>query len=195
MKIPVERITAVPQHFSFEGNTRWWRDHVPAQKGLPSELDQPFAFECDVHLMGEDLFIAGAVEGALEFECGRCLARYRHGLRESFRLILESAGDRIPSEREAVAVLARDGICLGDEIESGWYRGSEVNLSTFFLEVVATALPLVSLCGESCEGLCSNCGANLNTDPCACVQMNPASPFSVLAALRDLPGGATGGEG
>ncbi len=195
MKIPVERITATPQHLSFEGNSHWWNASIPAEHGLSLELDRPFAIECDVHLMGEDLFIAGAVEGALEFECGRCLARYRHGLRESFRLILESPGDRIPSEPEAAAALSRDGICLGDEIESGWYRGSEVDLSHFFLEVVATALPAAPLCRESCEGLCSNCGADLNTDRCGCVQTNPASPFSVLAELRDLPGGATGGEG
>jgi len=195
MKIPVERITDAPQHFSFEGNTRWWTDNMPAQKGLSSERDRPFAIECDVHFMGEDLFIAGILEGAMEFECGRCLARYRHGLREPFRLILESAGDRIPSEPEAVAALSRDGICLGDEIESGWYRGSDVDLSHYFLEVVALALPVVPLCRESCEGLCSNCGADLNTDRCGCVQMNPASPFSVLAELRNLPGGATGGKG
>ena len=195
MKIPVDRITAAPQHFSFEGNTRWWTDNMPAEKGLPSELDEPFAIACEVHLMGEDLFIAGDLEGAMEFECGRCLARYGHGLRESFRLILESAGDRVPSEPEEAAALSRDGICLGDEIESGWYRGSEVDLSHFFIEVVATALPVVPLCRESCEGLCSKCGADLNTERCSCVQTNPASPFSVLAELRDLPSGARGGEG
>ena len=195
MKVPVERITATPQHFSFEGNTHWWMDNIPAQKGLPRELDQPFAFEFDVHLMGEDLFITGTLEGGMELECGRCLARYRHGLREPFQLLLESAGDRIPSEPEAAAALSRDGICLGDEVESGWYRGSEADLSHFFLEVVALALPVVPLCRDSCKGLCSNCGADLNTDRCGCVQLNPASPFSVLAELQGLPGGATGGKG
>ena len=195
MKILVERVTAAPQHFSFEGSSFWWKASIPPEHGLPTELDRPFAIECDVHTMGEELFLSGDIEGAIELECGRCLARYRHGLRESFRLILEPARDRIPSDPEAAAALSRDGISLGDEIESGWYRGSEVDLAHFFLEVVALALPVVSLCRESCEGLCSNCGADLNTDRCGCAQTNPASPFAVLAELRDRPSGATGGKG
>jgi len=74
--------------------------------------------------MGEDLFVAGSIEGAIELECGRCLARYRHALRESFRLVREPAGDRVPSDPESALALSRDGISLRDEIESAWYRGS-----------------------------------------------------------------------
>lgn len=195
MQILVERITATPQHLSFEGNTHWWNAGIPAERGLSRELDRPFAIECDVYTMGENLFLAGYIEGVIGLECGRCLTRYRHGLRESFRLVVEPAGDRVPSDPEAAAALARDGISLGDEIESGWYRGSEVDLAHYFLEVVALAIPAVSLCRESCAGLCSKCGADLNTDRCGCVQTNFASPFAVLAELRDRPDSATGGEG
>ena len=195
MKILVERITASPQHLEFEGNTRWWNARMPPLHGLPPQLNRPFAIDCEVYAMAEDLFISGSVEGEIALECGRCLARYRHGLRESFRLILEPAGDRTPSEPEAFAALSRDGVCLGDEVESGWYRGGEVDLSHFFLEVVALALPVVPLCRERCAGLCSNCGLNLNTDRCGCEQTNSVSPFAVLAELRSRPSGATGGKG
>lgn len=195
MKILVERITATPQHLSFEGNHHWWSASIPAEHGLSLALDRPFAIECDIHTMGENLFLAGSIEGAIELECGRCLARYRHGLRESYRLVLEPAGDRVPSDPEAAAALTRDGISLGDELESGWYRGSEVDLARYFLEIIALAIPVVALCRESCEGLCSKCGADLNTDRCGCLQTNSASPFAVLAELRDRPSSATGGKG
>lgn len=195
MKVLVERVTAAPQHLSFLGDSGWWNAAMPPQPGLPSDLGRPIAVECDVHVMAEDLFIAGSIDGEFLLECGRCLARYRHVLRESFRLILEPAGDRNPSELEAAAALSSEGMCLGDELESGWYRGSEVDLSHYFLEVVALGLPVVALCREHCAGLCSICGADLNTDRCGCVETNPASPFAVLAELRDRPSGATGGKG
>jgi uncharacterized protein len=135
--------------------------------------------------MGEDLYIEGNVEGCLELECGRCLARYRHLLREPFRLVLEPAGGRTPADREDADALARDGVCLGDEIESGRFRGSEIELGAFFLEVVSLALPVQPLCREECLGLCPHCGADLGVATCKCGQNRTDSPFSVLASLRD----------
>jgi uncharacterized protein len=132
----------------------------------------------------EDVILEGTITGAFELECARCLARYRHGLREPFRFILEPAGLRTPAEPEAAEALARNGMCLADEVELGWYRGSEIQLDSVCLEMISLALPVKPLCRDDCAGLCPRCGADRNETPCGCSETAPNSPFAVLAALR-----------
>jgi uncharacterized protein len=185
MKILVERLTATPTRFEFEADTGWWRAFMPAHRDLPRELDEPLRFRLQAHSMGQDLYVEGCVEGGLELECSRCLARYRHALSEPFRLVLEPAGARQPADPEGAEALARDGVCLGEEIDAGWYRGSEIDLGAIFFEVLALALPVKPLCREECEGLCPRCGADRNRGPCGCSEIENESPFAVLQTLRD----------
>ncbi len=191
MKIRLERLTATPTPFEFEGDSIWWRASMPPQRDLPGELDEPFHVSLQTHRIGEDVYVEGRVEGTLELECSRCLARYRHTLREPFRIVLEPAGPRQPTDPEAVKALARDGVCLGDDLEAGWFRGTEIDLGAISMEAVALALPVKPLCRKDCAGLCPVCGADRNTDACGCEEIRTDSPFAVLQGLRD---GQTGGR-
>jgi uncharacterized protein len=140
--------------------------------------------------MGEGVFLEGEARGLLALECSRCLARSRQPVRERFRLVLEPAGDRVPADPEGAAALARDGLYLSDELESGWFRGSEIDLGAFFREVIALALPVQPLCREDCRGLCPSCGVDRNQESCRCHEVRPPSPFEALRGLRDrLTGG------
>lgn len=190
MKILVDRLTATPTPLRFEAGTGWWQQHMPPGRDLPRELEQPFAIEVRAHTMGEDVYLEGVIEGSLTLECSRCLARYGHRLREPFRLVLEPAGSRVPADPEASAALARDGLCLGDEFETGWYRGGEIRLDSVCLEVISLSLPVQPLCRDDCAGLCARCGADLNQERCGCREAAAKSPFEVLAALRGEPKGA-----
>jgi uncharacterized protein len=185
LKILVDRLTGSPSCFQFQGDEAWWRAGFSPNEQLPGKLAQPVELSCEAHMMGQDLLLTGAVEGIVELECGRCLARYRHGLSEKFRLALEPAGNRIPADPEGAAALARDGLCLGDELEAGWFRGHEIHLGAVFLELVSLALPVKPLCREDCAGLCPQCGASLEGAGCGCSKTNLKSPFAVLAGFRD----------
>jgi uncharacterized protein len=185
MKILVDRLSATATPFRFEAGAGWWQQHMPADGELPDPPVAPFCVEGRAHTLGEDLYLEAAIEGELELECGRCLARYRHRLREPFRLVLEPAGLRTPADPEAAAALDRNGLCLSDEFETGWYRGGEIQLDSVCLEVISLALPVKPLCREDCAGLCAQCGADRNQADCGCEQIRPPSPFDVLASLRD----------
>ncbi len=189
-KISVERLTPTPRRFDFEGDAAWWARLAGSGVDLPRELADAFRFSLQAHRMGEDLYLEGVAEGELELECSRCTARYRQRLREPFRLVLEPAGERAPADPEAAEALSQYGVCLGDELETAWFRGSEIDLSGFFQELVALSLPVKPLCREDCPGLCGRCGADLAAGPCGCEEKRSASPFAVLAALR---GGSTEG--
>jgi uncharacterized protein len=192
MKLEVERLTSEPSPFAYEEGSAWWSARMPRQAGIPREVAEPITVTGSAYRgAADEIIIEGRVEGAVELECARCLARYRHRLSEPFRIVLEPAGLRTPAEPEAAEALVRDGLCLSDEIEMGWYRGSEVQLDSVCLELISLALPVQPLCREDCAGLCPRCGADRNEGPCGCREENPSSPFAVLAGLR---GGSTGGD-
>jgi uncharacterized protein len=186
MKLEVERLTSEPRPFAYEEGRGWWCARMPREATLPREVIEPFSVSGNAYrgAGSEDVILEGTLTGAFELECARCLARYRHGLREPFRFILEPAGLRTPAEPEAAEALARDGMCLADEVELGWYRGSEIQLDSVCLEMISLALPVKPLCRDDCAGLCARCGADRNETPCGCSEIAPNSPFAVLAALR-----------
>ena len=189
MKIPVHRLTDTPTPFVFHGDSVWWRSNLQPGRGLSQDLAESFRFEVRAHCLNQDILLEGSFSGALDLECSRCLKRYRHGLREPYRVVLERAGDRRPSDPVGAKALARDGMCLGDELETGMYLGNEINLGAFAVELVALALPLKPLCGEDCAGLCPQCGADRAVARCDCSGGLKDSPFAALAALRDGPEG------
>jgi uncharacterized protein len=185
MKILVDRLSATPSAFRFEAGAGWWQQHMPTKGDLPMPPQAPVHLEFEAHTLGEDLYLEGGIAGEFELECGRCLARYRQRLREPFRLVLEPAGLRTPADPEAAAALDRNGLCLGDEFETGWYRGGEIHLDSVCVEVISLGLPVKPLCREDCAGLCPQCGADRNQVDCGCEKIRPPSPFDVLASLRE----------
>ena len=189
MKLLLERLTDSPAPYRFETTPGWWRASGAALPDSAGAAGSPFTVELIAHRMGEDVYLEGTITGSLEFECSRCLARYRHASHEPFRLVLEPAGSRTPADPEAAEALARDGLCLGEESETGWFRGEEIDLGAFVAEVIALSLPVQPLCREDCPGLCPQCGAERARGACGCAQKKPESPFAVLGTLRLGPSG------
>jgi uncharacterized protein len=186
MKILVDRLTATPVALVFPVSPQWLAQHYGGDGTAPLEgLAEDATFEVRAHKLGAEVYLEGEVRGTLDLACSRCLTRYRGPIRERFRLVLEPAGDRVPADPEGAAALAHEGLYLADELESGWFRGPEIHLDRFVGEILALAVPVQPLCREDCRGLCPRCGVDRNRESCGCVEERPASPFAVLAALRD----------
>jgi uncharacterized metal-binding protein YceD (DUF177 family) len=73
-------------------------------------------------------------------------------------LVLSPSKGHQPVDPEGELGLARTGICLGEDLEAGLYRGPVIQLDDFLGEVIALALPIQPLCDEGCLGICSHCG-------------------------------------
>lgn len=184
MQILIDRLKQTPTELAFGPDDPGWAEaveSVPELRGPEAELP---SVQLRAHRMGQDVYLEGVVTGALALECGRCLVRYGSPLREPFRLVLEPAGARVPPEPEAARDLARLGMCLGDELEMGWFQGPEIDLRSLLREVVALAVPVQPRCAEDCRGLCPRCGVDWNRETCGCEAERPASPFAALEALR-----------
>lgn len=189
--------------YSFEVSGEWWESRQAESELESASIETPFCFEVRAAAQGEAVEITGELTGCVALECSRCAKRYSHPLRESFRLVLESAKSM---GRESAAVekldpegaqaLAEHGLCLGEDLEAGWYKGPVIGLDDFLGEVIALSMPLQPLCSEACPGVCPHCGAERvagnraesgtesATPTCDCEDEKIESPFAVLAALK-----------
>lgn len=172
MKIAIDDIKATPKQLSYTENVdelnarldRGTRDYrVPAGLGVDVEY----------YRAGLDLFFRGALHGEVLGTCARCVEEYTFGLDQPFSFVLTPRA----AATTGPAALSVDDLMLSS------YAGDEVELTPLVYEQAILALPTRPLCRDTCRGLCSRCGDNLNLGPCGC----PAAPDDPrLAVLHTL---------
>jgi uncharacterized protein len=101
----------------------------------------------------------GSVSSAVRLSCSRCLAEYELPLSSNFTIFYtKSEGDQLDEEVEL----------SDEELISVSYDGEEIDLDHEIAEQVMMEVPFKPLCNESCRGLCTQCGADLNAGECGC---------------------------
>lgn len=96
--------------------------------------------------------IEGNYKGKVILECDRC--------GKDFEYLLE--GDF--SEAYALEGILDDS----GEKDVHAFSGTEIDISRQLLQNMSLLLPMKNLCRENCEGLCLQCGADLNLESCSC---------------------------
>ncbi len=121
----------------------------------------------------EGIYIQGELQSATTLECMRCLEEtvvpLEFALDELFFYPPQSAP---PGENR----VGEDGM---------------IDLAPLVRELCLLSLPTKVLCRPDCQGLCQECGANLNEGDCGCAgdEIDPR-----LAALRQLLGDEKAGD-
>jgi uncharacterized protein len=122
----------------------------------------------------KDIRLTGSFSGEVEVQCARCLEAIARPVAAEFDLLY----------RPLKAVQRDDEVSISEaETEVGFYKGDGLALEDVLREQVLLALPVKAVCREDCQGLCAQCGQNLNQGKCDCA---PASPDPRWNALRDL---------
>jgi uncharacterized protein len=62
--------------------------------------------------------------------------------------------------------------------------GDQIDLAPILREYVVLDLPDAPLCREACAGICPQCGADRNLDPCDCDPAEVDPRWSALSELR-----------
>ena len=133
----------------------------PAFEGLDLSLVGPVSVTGQLQATspGEYLW-RGAFRGAVQTDCRRCLAEVR--------TVLDIAVDAALFTSDPEAADDPDSYPLLE-------RASHIDIRVVAREELALAFPVrLLLCREDCEGLCPNCGADLNAGACGCAA--PAEP-------------------
>ena len=111
----------------------------------------PAGAEVEVDVLLEPVhggvMVSGTVESRWEGECRRCLGTAAGWIRTEVRELYEERSD-------------------GQETYP--LSGDQLDLEPLARDAVVLELPQAPLCREGCQGLCPECGADLNEGPCTC---------------------------
>jgi uncharacterized protein len=159
------------------------------QDGLADEdlrFAEPLVGRLQFENSGDLLNITGRIGTVLEIPCARCLADVRVPMdvtvEERFPLF-EVTHPTAPPEAGAdfdnmvASVVHLDA---GKPI---------LDLDELLRQELLVEIPMRSLCGATCRGLCPHCGADLNQGPCACPAEPADSPLAGLASLLEEKNG------
>ena len=103
-------------------------------------------------------------EARLRGPCMRCLEQADRGLDVDAREVDQPGG--------------------GEELESPYLDGDELDLRAWARDALALALPAQVVCREECRGLCAICGENLNEDPGHRHEREPDPRWAKLSELK-----------
>ncbi|MBC7357801.1 MAG: DUF177 domain-containing protein [Desulfacinum sp.] len=178
MKIRVDEIPEAGRFLHLHWTQERLEKMLPPNDPSGLHLRRPLNVDLEIQRRADHLEVTGTIAGVVSLLCDRCLEDYDWQLRRSVRILLfrEDAG---PSDEEVELD--------PEEMEYEFFDGEILEIDRMIAEEIFLELPFRSLCFEECKGLCPGCGANLNTEACACTRRDAASPFARLATL-DLKG-------
>ncbi len=137
-------------------------------------LLQPPQIQGRVTMLGQEMRVQGQITAELEVVCDRCLAAVAWPVAKEFDLFY------VPEDPQAEAKSETE--LLARELDVSFYQDDRIDVDELALEQLELSLPIRILCQEDCQGLCPECGTNLNVEPCQC----PPAIDPRWQALADL---------
>lgn len=148
-----------------------------------------------IHLEGDfrkverRVLFAAIGHAELSAPCGRCLAVVEVDLPLDVRmtyvpadeLAVEPAGAAGHADRPGVRVA---GSFRSESLSEETFAGKVIDVDPVVREQLLLSLPGYPVCRESCKGLCSVCGANLNERDCGCDRRVPDPRWAGLEKLK-----------
>ncbi len=126
--------------------------------GRKIEIPEQFLLDLNIYNTRDSFIFSGVLKGYLLLRCSRCLEKFR-----------------FPVEVELDEEMEKKDI---EDIKN-------INLQKLFVENILLTIPLKPLCSEDCQGLCSECGKNLNEGQCDCNQEKIDPRMEKLKELLD----------
>ncbi len=128
------------------------------------------------HLPGE--YIAeGRSSFTADLDCARCLEAYPFANDSSFHIRFRP--------RPVVSAQDEEVEISDDELDVEFYSEREIPLRDLAFEQIQLAIPMKTLCQESCLGLCPQCGADRNRETCKCESSPIDDRWGALQGIRE----------
>ncbi len=122
-----------------------------------------------------EILVRGSLKAMVGLVCARCVT--------SFRLPISS---RVEVEyRLKIEEPPEENLELEEEdINTYFCTQNRLDLGQAFRDQIFLSIPIKPLCKDTCKGLCSTCGANLNEGTCGCSAESIDPRLEVLKALN-----------
>ena len=172
--------------YAFEQRVRVSSIQPPDTKPLPVES---VLVSGRFERLGEEYLFRGAVSGAYEGACVRCLQPSQMPFDvEVAWVFAEGAG--VVFEEIGHALDMEAGDLIDDDPKEAYrsFQGHEINLAPYVWEEVVFAQPSRFLCKDSCKGICPHCGIDKNEGNCQCAEVLTEEQVGNrgLAVLADM---------
>ena len=143
---------------------------------------RPMHARIHARMAGESVLIDGRLQTAVRLICSRCLEHFE------FIIDIDFSATAMPENPALNDGRSVDDIELSaDEMDVITYTGDSIDLRDEIAQQIIMMLPFKPLCRETCKGLCSRCGIDLNHHACQCHNQDQGSPFAILKTLSVPP--------
>ena len=153
---------------------RTFKPEEVGDEGDAYRIVAPVDLAFEIHKDKEKFRLVGQVTTELELPCSRCLEPFRLPVAAPFDLRYLPASDASTAVEREVD---------DEDLETSYYENDAIDLNELLREQFYLALPMKPLCRDDCQGLCPQCGTNLNTGTCSCA---PVWEDPRLAPLKGL---------
>lgn len=142
----------------------------PALEGTDVSLREPVVVSGRLQAIGEGRFYwQGKATTAIQGECRRCLTPVS-----------------VPLDLEIGALFTQDAEALDDpDSYAVAPDATEIDVTRAVREELLLEAPRYAVCREDCQGLCPQCGKDLNAGPCGCAPATEAR-WQPLKTLKDI---------
>ncbi len=142
----------------------------------PLRLLSPVNAKLRIDKVGSEVLARGEVNSDIELQCSRCLNKFSRPVSVNINVVYHPLEELTGEEKHEIKE---------DELDMGFYKGDELDIYDLVQEQMMLSVPMKPLCRETCKGLCSRCGADLNVSMCSCQQKEPDPRLAVLKKLFD----------
>lgn len=174
MKIHVPKITVEGLDLTFSRDGKWLKVLLPAEEEARFSIDR-VDVACRVKKVRDSVFVEGSLATVIETNCSLCLGKAHIPVSSRFHYSFVSRREGVEEEKEKELT--------AEDMDVEYYREETIDLDPIILEQIVLQVPIRVVCRETCRGLCPQCGINLNTSSCTCVEKKFDER---LSALKDL---------
>jgi uncharacterized protein len=176
LKFRLEDIPREGREVESEQDATWLDDRMGGAETRPSvRFVGPIRVHLGLSRSGSVVLVNSRFRAEVEFRCDRCLDPFPGSLASEYRASLKPK----PKIHSAEEIEVK-----GDDPETEFYEGEEVDLTSLVQDQVLLALPSKALCREDCRGLCQRCGQNRNRGTCQCVDQKIDPRLEPLKKFR-----------
>ena len=154
------------------------------EDGLQKELELPVKVHdhqdiahvfIKLSRLGKMIFAEGTVKISATLICSRCLNDFSYPLDLTFSEEYTPAG--VSSEEKEYELTE-------EELNIDFFSDETIDIAELITEQILLAVPMKTLCGSECPGLCPVCGKDLKEGACNCKKDNIDPRLSPLEQLK-----------
>ncbi|MBZ0154596.1 MAG: DUF177 domain-containing protein [Alphaproteobacteria bacterium] len=136
--------------------------NIDIEETIHSELVKivsPVSASLRIEKRNAEVLVQGEIHAKVELQCSRCLQSFTVPVHSALSVVYDPA--EVINREENYSL-------KGDELDMGFYRNDTLDLNDLLLEQLLLNIPMKPLCRPDCEGICPQCGKDLNAEKCTC---------------------------